>query len=193
MRSSCVVILFWASVSCALAQEIPAGFEIGRYTHLWERNPFAPVTQAALETRRSFVDNLYLTSWLKDGSREVVFVQSSDTNESQRITAEPNQNNLRLVEMRLNPTSRFGEAIISDGKEQGTVKFKSDIQSLSEQSAFAIAPGRNHGVSGKTSKSGEAVVQASTRTLPPTAPANKVFTSRYHPGIARVRKEGDPE
>jgi hypothetical protein len=201
MCVSCVVILFWISVSCALAQE--TGFKIDRYAHLWERNPFAPVTQAAPQARHSIVDKLFLASWLKDGGREVIFVQNSETNELQRVTVEPNQNNLRLIETHLNPISQLMEAMISDGKEQGTVKFMFDVQSPAGQSALATVQVRNNGVTGKTPKSGEVALQASKRWpanlpgvqtpgFPVTAPANQLPTSRFHPGLLRVRKEGDP-
>jgi hypothetical protein len=74
------------------------GFKIERYAHIWQRNPFTLVTPAAPREQDSPFSKMFLTSWLKDGSREVIFVQNSDTNVVQRITEQPNQNSLRLLE-----------------------------------------------------------------------------------------------
>ena len=111
-------------ISCALAQEIPGGFKVERYTRLWEHNPFTEAKVAASQVRSSVFDKLFLTSWLIDAGKEVICVQNSETNEVQTVTAKSNQNNLHLVGMHLNSNPQFVEAIISDGKEQGTVKYR---------------------------------------------------------------------
>jgi hypothetical protein len=121
----CLVALSLAALlSAAPAQHIPSGFRVDRYVSVWERSPFALVERTAPQKLLSPLDNIFLTSWLKDGRREVVLVQNSETNEVQMITATPNQNNLRLVELRLDPNPHSVEAVISDGKERGTVRFR---------------------------------------------------------------------
>jgi hypothetical protein len=76
---------------------------------------------------------MFLTSWLKDGSQEVAFVQNSDTNVVQRITEQPNQNNLRLLELRSNSDPKLVEAVVSDGKEKGIAKFRFEAQAAAAQ------------------------------------------------------------
>jgi len=117
-------LLLWAVSSGALAQEIPAGFKVDRYVGVWERNPFTLVKPGAPQKLPSPFDNIFLASWLEDGGKETIIVQNSENNEVQMITAVPNQNNLRLLELRLDPNPRSVEAVISDGKERGTVRFR---------------------------------------------------------------------
>jgi hypothetical protein len=134
-RLSGALILFCSIFCCGSAQEVPAGFKPERYVQLWKRNPFTLVTPDAPHAPPSAFDKLFLTSWLKVGAAEVIFVQNSDTNEAERITTEPNQNNLRIVEFHLNPNPRLVEAVISNGKEQGIVKFRFDGQAPNSQVA----------------------------------------------------------
>jgi hypothetical protein len=120
--------LLWAILQCADSQEIPAGFKIERYASVWERNPFTPVKSAAAKVQPSAFAKLNLTSWLIDGGKEVICVENSETKDVQTIGAELNQNNLRLIELRRSVNPRVVEAVISDGKELGTVKFRYNDQ-----------------------------------------------------------------
>jgi hypothetical protein len=117
--------LILPSVSlCGFTQEIPAGFKLERYASVWKRNPFTLVTPNTPQAPVSAFDKLFLTSWLKLGATEVIVVQNPATNETETITAEPNRNNLRIVELHRNSNPQLVEAVISDGRAQGTVKFK---------------------------------------------------------------------
>jgi hypothetical protein len=118
---------------------IPAGFKAERYARLWERNPFTLVTPVAPTARPSAFDKLYMTSWMKDGGKVVMFVQNSETNEVEKITAQPNQKGVRLIAMHLNPDPKLVEAVLSDGKEQGIVRFRPDIQPSAGQTALGSA------------------------------------------------------
>jgi hypothetical protein len=155
----------------ASSGELPVGFKIERYVRLWERSPFTPPSDAAPERRRSALENLYLISWLILSGKEVVYVQNSQTNEVQRITVRPNENNLRLVGMHLNSNPRLVDAVVAVGQEQGTVKVRFDSQ---------VAPGET------------ALVLAKRETDAPSdqVPAPSNTTSRLYPGIPRVRSEG---
>jgi hypothetical protein len=161
-RLSTALILLCSIFCCASAEETPAGFKPERYAQLWKRNPFTLVTPEAPRARPSPFDKLFLTSWLRVGATEVIFVQNSETNEAEKITTEPNQKNLRIVEFHMNPNPHLVEAIISDGKEQGIVKFKFDVQAPAFQTASASNPPANPG----TPAQGQ--------------------TSRLYPGIARI-------
>ena len=98
---ACAGILLSSVCSSALAQEIPIGFKVERYARLWERNPFVEAKAAAPRVHASVFDKRFVTSWLIDARKEMISVQNSETNEAQRITAEPNQNTLRLIHPRL--------------------------------------------------------------------------------------------
>ena len=116
----------------------------------------------------------------------MVSVQNSQTGEVQRIAAEPNQNNLRLLGMHLNPNPQLVEAVIEQGREQGTVRFRFDLP--------AAAPGTN--LPESPNNGGEALNRAGTNAIPPAnqsiaQPAPyKESANRWNPGMARVRTEG---
>ena len=119
--------------------QIPTGFKVERYTQLWERNPFTLVTPVAPRALSSTFDKLYMTSWMKEGGKVVMFVQNSETNEVEKITAQPNQKGVRLIAIDLNPDPKLVEAVLSDGKEQGIVRFRTDIQPSARQTALGAA------------------------------------------------------
>jgi len=86
-----------------------------------------PVTLATLpapQTQGGVFDKLVLVSWLNDAGKDVVFVQNTQTNEVQKITSEPNEHHLRIIEIRPNADPKLFEAVISDGSDQGPVKFR---------------------------------------------------------------------
>jgi hypothetical protein len=118
---------------------IPTGFKLERYARVWERNPFTLVTPVVGQSEGSVFDKLFLTSWLKDGGRDVVFIQNSETSEVQKITVAPNQDNFRLIALQLNPNPKLVEALISDGKMQGRVKFRLESQPAAGQTTSPIA------------------------------------------------------
>jgi hypothetical protein len=157
------MLIFLSSVfSCGLAQEIPAGFKPERYSQLWKRNPFTEVTPDSPHPSPSPFDKLFLTSWLKVGATEMIFVQNSETNEVEKITTEPNQHNLRVVEFHSNPNPRLVEAVLSDGKARGVVNFKFNAQAPANQTASVSQPAPN---------------QATTAEARP---------SRFYPGLPRL-------
>ena len=120
--------------------QIPVRFNPARYSHLWERNPFTLVAPATPQAQPSVFDKLVLVSWLKDAGKDVIFVQNTETNDTQKITPEPNKNNFRIVEIHPNDNPKLVEAVISDGNEKGTVKFRFDVPAVANQPA-ALAPG----------------------------------------------------
>ena len=150
---------------------------------VWERNPFTLVTPAPAEKHVSAFENLFLASWLKDGSKEMILVENSETKEVQRITTESNQNNLRLIEIRPNPNPQLVEAVISNGKEQGAVKFRFNVQSSTEQTLPVTTgqtsnPNELPGMRGSSPPSNmqNSQTQSTPTTAPvPQAPANSVY------------------
>jgi hypothetical protein len=104
--------------------QTPNEFKIECYTPVWEHNPFTFPKPAAPKRQPSVFNKLFLVSWLKEGDQEVVFVQNSETNQVQKITAELNQNNLRLIQIHLDPNPQLVAAVLCDGNEQGSVKFR---------------------------------------------------------------------
>jgi len=178
-----VAFLMWSVLSSALAQDIPSGFKVDRYAQVWERNPFTLMKQTAPGRPPPAFEKLFLASWLKNGGEEVVLVQNSETNEVQRITAVPNQSNLRLVEMHPNPNPQLVEVVISDGKEQGTVKFRFDVRPSADQTHLeAASQGSNQiqiaGGPGTAAPAG----------LPSPGPTATI--SRLHPGVRKYHTEG---
>jgi hypothetical protein len=66
--------------------------------------------------------NLILVGWLNDAGNDVIFVQNTQTKKLQKLTAEPNKDHFRIIELRQNADPKLVEAVISTGTEQGTVK-----------------------------------------------------------------------
>jgi hypothetical protein len=168
------------------SKDIPTGFTVDRYVRVWERNPFTLVTAVARERKPSPFDKLFLASWLKDGNKEVVLVQNSETNQLQRITAEFNQNHLRLIEIHLDANPQLVAAILSNGKEQGPVKFRSD--SVPEMPTAGATGQIPNAASSRTSMAKPPDSQA----LGPAAVvgADPSITHRVYPGVARIHIEG---
>src|SRR5208283_130988 len=108
-------------------EEVPAGFKADRYQKVWERNPFTLVTPAAQQVRTTPFDKLILVSWLNDGVKDVVFVQNTETSEVQKVTNDPNPNNLRLVSINKNADPKKADVVLSNGAEQGSVKFRLEV------------------------------------------------------------------
>ena len=122
------------------AQDIPTGFALDRYQKVWERNPFTLPTHATAQAQPTLFDKLILVSWLKEGENDVVFVQNTETNEVQKITREPNSNNLKLLELRPNQNPKLAEAVLSNGTDQGPVKFKIEAPNPEQAAAPAGLP-----------------------------------------------------
>jgi hypothetical protein len=194
-------LFFSATTLVAIAQEIPAGFQLDRYGRLWERNPFAPAAQANPRVQPSPFDKLFLTSWLKSGGGEVIFVQNSETNEVLRITREPGQNNLRLIELAASPDPLFVAAIISDGKEQGEVRFRCDFKPSAGEAPSVTTEVPNsratRRVPTRPALAAETLPHLSanlsyveTASLPTGAPVQKIIPHPVYPGRPRVSIEG---
>ena len=105
-------------------EEVPAGFKADRYQKVWERNPFTLVTPVAQQARTTPFDKLILVSWLNDGVKDIVFVQNTETSEVQKVTNDPNPNNLRLIVIHKDADPKKADVVLSNGAEQGSVKFR---------------------------------------------------------------------
>jgi hypothetical protein len=183
-------------------QEIPVGFKVERYAQLWQHNPFTVETAVAPPVQASIFDKLFLASWMVDDGKEVIFVQNSETNEVQSITTEPNQNNLRLVAIHLDPDPRLVQAVLSNGTEQGTAKFRFDSEPKLAQTLPAAGQAPNNGLTGQVPKAAEFASRRPTgpqTNLPATQASGVPAASpvslsaphnNYYPGVQRVRSEG---
>jgi hypothetical protein len=176
---------------------IPTGFNSERYASLWERNPFTLVTPSAPQEQPSPFDKLFLTSWLKDGRADVVFIQNLETNEVKKLTAEPNQGNWRLVALHLNPNPQLVEAVISDGKEQGAVKFRFEFPS---GTAASPVPQTTNGAS-MEQKSDPGKAGAASMSMPKSSSSNtqtsitssdQPLTRRASSGVTSAQLNGVP-
>jgi hypothetical protein len=80
-------------------------------------------TQTTLRAQSGVFGNLGLVSWLEDAGKDVIYVQNTETNDVQKITSEPNLDNFRIVELHPNADPKLFEAVISNGSQQGPVRF----------------------------------------------------------------------
>lgn len=86
--------------------------------------PATPATPPVSEAHAWDIGKLVLVSWLRDGGKDVIYVQNTETKELRKITSETNKSNLRIVEVHPSEDLKDFEAIISNGREQGPVKFR---------------------------------------------------------------------
>jgi hypothetical protein len=121
------LVLATSGWSALASDDIPSGFQPERYQSVWTRNPFTLVTPVIEHLQPKFFDKLILASWLNDGGKDVVFVQNTDTNELEKVTKEPNQHHLRLVAIHRDPDPAKAEVVLSDGKDQGSVRFRTEM------------------------------------------------------------------
>ena len=84
----------------------------------------AKSAQIRSQTHLGAFGNLVLVSWLEDAGKDVIYVQNTETNDVQKITSEPNLDNFRIVELHPNADPRLFEAVISNGVQQGPVRFR---------------------------------------------------------------------
>jgi len=104
---------------------LPKGFEVSRYQQIWERNPFTLVTPSLVGPASPF-SKLILVNWLHDKGKDILFVQDTETNEVTKVTKEEgtNSDRLRLIEVVPNKNPSLILAKLTNGKEEGIVKFK---------------------------------------------------------------------
>jgi hypothetical protein len=122
-----------ASWMATASDDIPLGYKADRYQQVWERNPFTLVTPVAAQAKPKVFDKLVLLSWLNDGSKDVVFVQNTETNEVQKITTDANSDNLRLLAIHKAADPKLAEVVLSNGTEEGSVKFRLDVAATAPQ------------------------------------------------------------
>jgi hypothetical protein len=195
---SCALLWLIAAlpVFAQAEDQIPVGFKVRRYALLWERNPFGSKAASIGQPRPSPFEKLFLVSWMNDGTRDEIFVINSETNEVQKIIAEPNQNNLCLVWIRPNPNPQLTEAVVSDGKEQGAVKFRFDVSSGAGQMGMGVSEAAYRGATAYMPNI------ASFQTLPDSLPklqnskpsgsasVQSVIPHHVYPGVPRIRAGG---
>jgi hypothetical protein len=80
-------------------------------------------TQTRPKAQPGVFGNFVLVSWLEEDGKDVIYVQNTETNDVQKITSEPNLDNFRIVELHRNPDPKLFEAVISNGSQQGPVRF----------------------------------------------------------------------
>ena len=80
--------------------------------------------QTRPQTQVGAFGNLVLVSWLEEAGKDVIYVQNTETNDVQKITSEPNLDNFRIVELHPNADPKLFEAVISNGSQQGPVRFR---------------------------------------------------------------------
>jgi hypothetical protein len=195
------LLLFAALTALTYAEDqIPTGFKLERYKRLFERNPFTQVEPRAPESNPSPFEKLFLTSWLKDDGKFVIFVQNSDTNEVQRITSEANQDSWRLVEMHLNPNPALVEAIVCTRTQKGAVKFRVEQPSVEPASSGTAQTGHigstssasNPGPSKLLPRSPGGFGNAQNPAVPGAPRVDQTVPQRFNPVIRGVPGEDQP-
>ena len=118
----------WLLVGMSRSDDtLPKGFDVGRYQSIWERNPFTLVTPSVGGPASPF-SKMILVNWLHDKGKDILFVEDTETNEVTKVTKEEgtNSDRLRLIEVVPNKNPSLVFAKLTNGREEGIVKFKFD-------------------------------------------------------------------
>ena len=83
-----------------------------------------PNTNTSVLTGTGPFKKFVIVSYLNDRGKDVISIKNTETNDVQRITSQPNIDHFRIVEIHPNPDQRQFEAIISNGTDQGPVRFQ---------------------------------------------------------------------
>ena len=83
-----------------------------------------PNTKTSMQTGTGPFGKFVIVSYLNDRGKDVIAIKNIETNDVQRITSQPNIDHFRIVEIHPNPDLRQFEAIISNGSDQGPVRFQ---------------------------------------------------------------------
>src|SRR5258708_36004351 len=102
-----------------VVQDPPADPVVPQATPLSRQN-----TQTPLKMGTGVFGKFVLVSWLEDGGKDVIFVKNIETNDVQRITSQPNIDHFRIVAVHPNANLTQFEAVISNGSDQGAVRFQ---------------------------------------------------------------------
>jgi hypothetical protein len=81
-------------------------------------------TQTPVKMGAGVFGKFVVISWLEDGGKDVIFVKNIETNDVQRITSQPNIDHFRIVAVHPNANLTQFEAVISNGSDQGAVRFQ---------------------------------------------------------------------
>lgn len=81
-------------------------------------------TQTPAPTGTGPFSKFVIVSWLQDQGKDVISIKNIETNRVQRITSRPNIDHFRIVEIHPNADLKQFEAIISNGSDQGPVRFQ---------------------------------------------------------------------
>jgi hypothetical protein len=189
-RISCLVMLVGSTSSFTVAQEIPTGPKLERYTQLWEHNPFAPVVATTSAPQASALEGFFLSSWLREEGRDVIYVQSLHTNDVLRIMTEPNRDQLRLIRMNLSPNPQLVEAVISDGNEQRAIKFRFEGQMLAGTVGGKAGQPLEVGNAFRPAVHPSMQSDAQAHDTTPYPQANQRRPGRPYPGFPRLNGEG---
>jgi hypothetical protein len=79
--------------------------------------------QTTTQAQAGVFGKYVLVSWLNEAGKDVIYVQNTETNDVQKITSQPNLDNFRIVELHPNSDPKLFEAVISNGSQQGPVRF----------------------------------------------------------------------
>jgi hypothetical protein len=128
---------------CRADDTLPKGFDVARYQQIWERNPFTLVTPSLGQGPASPFSKLILVNWLHDKGKDILFVEDTETNEVKKVTKDDSANSdrLRLIEVVSNPNPSLIVAKLSNGREEGVVKFRFE-QPQNNQMPTANIPGQ---------------------------------------------------
>jgi len=116
------------------------------------------------------------------------FISKRDSDGVSRSWEVLNQNNLRLIEIHLDPNPQLVAAVLSDGNEQGSVKFRFNAMAGTSQAGSGQPEMPKADATGQLPSAPSS--QTSPRSPATAVPVGPSITHRIYPGIPRVHMEG---
>jgi hypothetical protein len=188
LQTCCAAGLLAFLSATAFSQEIPQGHRLEDYSPLMKRNPFVLATVDVTPSRPSPFEKLFLEGWSRNDGQEVIFIRDSETNAVERLTINPNRDNLRLLVIHPNEDPQLVEALISDGSNQGLVKFHFPNETGAAQKVGSETARQSTDPVGAGPSA--ALISPGKKAVSTIRPEKQSPTSRLYPGLPRVHAEG---
>jgi hypothetical protein len=126
-----------------------------------------------------------------------VFVQNTETNELQKITNDPNPNNLRLIEIHKNADPLKADVLLSNGAEKGVVKFRLELAAAPLQASAAqqppgAAPGSQFKIPGAAPGPGTRSMQMPQNAQQALQQASRAGAAQMQQGAVPIQPNAGP-
>ena len=120
-------------------QEIPKGYEAGRYETLWTKSPFT-LSSAAEGDAGGIGQDMTLAGIAKIGNTEMITIVDKKTQRRLTISPTSQPDGISLVSIQMDNDLKKATATIRKGGETATIKYDMDYLAASAPPPAAVSP-----------------------------------------------------